>query len=469
MNSTIGEPLLLVEIRMASFHADLAGNVANGDLTRTTAGKITDESRNQLLESLRRLLPSGKSAGSISCHCAIPGTGVLLHGVRLPAASREETARLLRLRVESEFPLVPDELAWGYVSGAASPDGFRDFRLAAVRKEVLAEYLELFRILELSPVVSVAALARMELLPEGVLAGALLDVGPRDSELVMIESGHAVSIRGFPRGTANADGFDWVAAMRRQGLSGHLMVTGIAARQLQDPAASLAAESFGPWEDLAAASVASPTAAIAGLRRLATSGSVDRILPLNGEQVTAPPASNTSWPWRAIGLAAALLIGLLVAPYLEALMRGPGLARRVASIKADSKSLALIDREFGFLRHLESSQPPYIDALYLVANSVSPGTRIEATSMNRRGEVALRGKAQNMGQIGDLRSKLMTSGFFSSVVVEDQTQGQDRSVQFRLSARWKGSEERESLVLGPDLSTNSKPAGPKTNPPALSR
>jgi len=459
---------LFVEIRVASFHAARASEVVSGDLTRTPAGRLTGESRSQFLAALRPLLPPGGRGTAIPCHCAIPGTGVLLHEVRLPAASPEETARLLRLRVESEFPLAPEALAWGSAAGQPAADGSRDFRLAAVRKEVLAEYLELFRQLELSPVISLAALARTAVLPKPVAAGVLLDVGPRDAELVILEGGRVVSVRGLAQGGSKREGFDWSGALHRQGLAGRLMVTGIPVRTLEDPAA-VSPGSPG-WEELAAAPVGGVTMAINGLRRLVANPGPPGILALNEAPVLASPVATAAWPWPWIGLGAALLLALALVPSLEAVLRGPGLARRVAALKAEAKTLSIIDREFEFLRHLETSQPPYLEAMYLVASSAPPGLRLESTSMNRRGEVALRGKTQNMAQIGELRTKLMASGFFSSVVVEDQTQGQDRqAVQFRLNARWKSPEDRDALTLGPTLPSPTNAALVKTNSTAPSR
>lgn len=467
MKSATGESPMYLELRRSSFHAVRGDERVTGALSRTPEGRLTEESCRQFADTMRRLRPVDGRAHTFPCHCAIPGTGVLLHDARLPAASRDETARLLRLRVESEFPLGPDDLAWGYTSGPVAADGSREIRIAAVRKAVLAEYLELLRPLELAPVISVAALARMELLPAGTTTGALLDVGPMDSELVVVEAGHAVSIRGFSRGSANEDGFDWSAALRREGLQGTLWVAG-----RTGPPGDASAAPTAPgvhWQELPFDSPDGGTATLAGLQRMTRAGARNAVLPLNGDPGPVVGAATAGWPWLWMGIAAVLLVGLLVAPYVEAWWRGPGLARRVAQVKEETKTLSLIDREFGFLRHLEASQPPYVDALYLIASAAPPGLRIESTSMNRRGEVALRGKTQTMAHIGDLRTKLMTSGFFSSVVVEDQSVGQGGPVQFRLSARWKSPEERESLSLGPELPATNKPPGPKSNSPAITR
>ena len=76
--------------------------------------------------------------------------------------------------------------------------------------------------------------------------------------------------------------------------------------------------------------------------------------------------------------------------------------------------------------------------------------RIESTSMNRRGEVSLRGSMQNAQQVTDFRSKLMDSGFFERVTVEEQVPTPDRQkVNVRITGLWKPYEKRAGLAIGP--------------------
>jgi hypothetical protein len=104
----------------------------------------------------------------------------------------------------------------------------------------------------------------------------------------------------------------------------------------------------------------------------------------------------------------------------------------------------------GFLETLKSNQPPYLDALYLLGKAIPQGSRVESLSMNRRGEVALRGSMRNSSEVTDFRSKLIASGFFSSVTVEEQSPTPDRQkVNVRISATWKPGRERALLAIGP--------------------
>ena len=106
--------------------------------------------------------------------------------------------------------------------------------------------------------------------------------------------------------------------------------------------------------------------------------------------------------------------------------------------------------------------------------------------MNRRGDLSLRGFMRDSQQVVDFRSKLINSGFFSNVVVEEQNPTPDRQkVILRISAQWKQSPGRDSPAIAPpaaeteipkavgaEVKSNappervaSGPATPKTNPP----
>jgi hypothetical protein len=110
----------------------------------------------------------------------------------------------------------------------------------------------------------------------------------------------------------------------------------------------------------------------------------------------------------------------------------------------------LIDRELGFLDTLKSNQPPYLDALFILAKSAPQGSKMDSLTMNRRGEVSLRGSMRDSSQVIDFRSKLVASGFFANVTVEEQTPTPDRQkVTLRISALWKPAAERAQLAIGP--------------------
>ena len=111
---------------------------------------------------------------------------------------------------------------------------------------------------------------------------------------------------------------------------------------------------------------------------------------------------------------------------------------------------------------MKLSQPPYLDVLYVLSKSVPPGTRFDSLSLNSHGEVALRGAFHDGQQVADFRDKLIASGFFTNVVVEEQAPTPDRQrVNVRMSAQEKTAAELQSasarLVVN-DPDQEPKPA-----------
>jgi hypothetical protein len=123
---------------------------------------------------------------------------------------------------------------------------------------------------------------------------------------------------------------------------------------------------------------------------------------------------------------------------------------------------------------LKQSQPPYLDALFVMAKSAPQGTRFDSLTMDRRGEISMHGVMQNGAQVTDFRAKLIASGFFSNVSVEEQSPTPDRQrVNLRMIAQWKPAAARNSLAFGPTASeieqakTNRDATGGGGFPPGM--
>jgi hypothetical protein len=179
--------------------------------------------------------------------------------------------------------------------------------------------------------------------------------------------------------------------------------------------------------------------AILGLKKSCQEhGELPLILELkesNGHEVAARPAH---WKWAA--LAALLLFTSASLRYAEAFIQKPRLARKISDIKDYRDKLPKVDRELGFLQYLKTNQPAYLDSLFVMANAAPPGSRIESLSMNRRGDLAMRASMRDSQQVTDFRSKLISSGSFSTVVVDEQTPSPDRQkVTVRITGQWKPS------------------------------
>jgi type IV pilus assembly protein PilM len=219
-----------------------------------------------------------------------------------------------------------------------------------------------------------------------------------------------------------------------------------------------------------------PTAAILGLKQAAENGSGVAPLVLRLKEarpVDAPtqpgesPAQILAWlgaqareivgdPDLRKWVRLALILGLCAVcfPLVEAFALRWAVAKRIAEYNAQTNRLDTIDREFSFLLHLKKTQPPYLDALTVIANSAAPGTRFDSISMNSRGELSMNGNVQNAQQVVDFRSKLIKSGFFSTVTVEEEAPSPNpQRMKVRIAALCKPAGSR------PPVKAEALPAG----------
>src|SRR5437867_3084576 len=84
-------------------------------LERQPNGRLTSASKENLSLRLQDFLRQKNWQPRSRVYCAIGARGVSLRRLTLPSANKENLQRLLRLQIEAEFPLAPDELAWGYL------------------------------------------------------------------------------------------------------------------------------------------------------------------------------------------------------------------------------------------------------------------------------------------------------------------------------------------------------------------
>jgi len=222
-------------------------------------------------------------------------------------------------------------------------------------------------------------------------------------------------------------------------------------------------------ESLEPEPAAGRSAAILGLKKAVERGDGSQPLILQAKQTNGSAGISRPASWKWVGVAAALALTLLLLPDLQALLLKPYLARKLSAIKADRGRLALIDGEWTFLQYLKQNQPPYLDAIYLLAKSAPPGARLESISMNRRGDVSLRLSMQNSQQVTDFRSKLIDSGFFANVTLEEQIPVQNQpKLNVRMSAQWKPLNARQTLALAPTPEEIEKAKSkPRTTQPGM--
>ena len=445
--------------------------------------------------------------------CAIGSRGVSFRRFSLPAASKEELQRLVALQIESDFPLPPEQLAWGCQALNGSrlhppgQNGKQDVLVAAVKKDSLDDYASLFALCGANPVFTLAALARSYVCPQPSCPYAVLAIDRSYSELISFDDGVPVAVRVLPWGSANLAGSSPGPNQRSDVQNQPSLLSGTNAKPATyggsvpvstqptsvDPLDQLArlinGQSEGrriyvTWVSNAVPGLDVPgrlrsflgdavdclavdldtepagSTAILGLQKI-----VDRpegwpplvleTKPANGKPSRIAQRAPLKW----VGAAAALLLAALLLPYGEALVLKGHVAKKLAAIKSDQGRLAIMDRELDFLQYLQQSQPPYLDALVVLSKAAPPGTRFDSVSMNRRGELALRGSLHDGQQAAELRSKLIDSGFFESVGIEEQTPSPDhQKVTIRMNAQWKPAGSRTKPALEP-----GRPAGAKSS------
>jgi hypothetical protein len=479
---------LFIDIGQSSFRAVLGHEAFDFTLERGENGRLTDLCRERLTAGLRGFLGQKGRATGRSAFCALGARGVSMRRLTLPASPEDELHRVLRLQIESEFPLSPEELAWGSrpvgppKASAASGAARQELLVVAVKKEALEEFAGILDACGVVPFFTLAALARTELHPPPDGSCAVLDIGRTHSELMTFDNGVPASIRILAWGGETitrsiqeklavshdeaeqlklAQGPTLQSALepalaslakvlKPAALGGQLYLTGKSAR---DPRlATMLAGLLGgavACKSLEQAPAAGPSTAIAGLMKsTARNGaSPPLLLQSGGGRLAVKPARPAIWKWAAA--AVLLALGTLLFPYAEAFVCKSSLENKLAALEADRGRLATIDQELDFLKFLKQNEFPALDAIYLLAKSAPEDTHLESLSMGRHQEVSLRLNLGGTSQVTDFRSKLIDSGWFANVIVEEQTPTPDRRMDVRMTAALKPVESRKPIAKEP--------------------
>jgi len=153
---------LFLEFRQASLKAVQGGERILIPIERQPNGKLTPGCKEKIADSLQGFVKKKNWQPRLRAVCAIEARGVSLRRLNIPANARQDLQGVLRLQIESEFPLPPDELAWGYVAHApaTSENGKREFTVVAVKKDIVEDYAQILSACGISPMFTLAALAR---------------------------------------------------------------------------------------------------------------------------------------------------------------------------------------------------------------------------------------------------------------------------------------------------------------------
>jgi len=469
-------PPLHLEFTRHSLIAGMETDGAEFPLERQPDGRLTVAARERTVAALKQFLKARGWPAHGRAWCAIDARGVSLRCLSLPVVAGDGWHRLVRLQIESEFPLPPEELAWGFRllgEPQRQPDGAlkQSVLVAAVKKEIVGEYADLLTAAGVTAGFTVAALARAELCPHRPAAYAVLELGSDQSELAGFEDHARAFVRVLPVGTrtSGTSGQSGETALeslakviRSQCRVSKLYIFGDA-----DMAAQLARRlgDAPVGEPVKISPGAGRSAAILGLKKLAEDpggGPLTlQLKPAADPKIVTSPVL-VEWGVRAL----LLLLAVLLFPFLEALFLTAPLSTKVAAFQTRAGLLETnVDRDLDFLQYLKQNQPPYLGSYYIIAQAAPSGIHIDSLTLNRRGEMSLRGSLRNGDQVADFRSKLMASGCFAAVTVEDQSPTPDhQKVNIRMTAQLKPLGQLLALPIGPSPAA----AGGDTNPPDAS-
>ncbi len=473
-------------------------------LDRQENGRLTPVCAERLASSVKVFLKRHSLAASPRAYCALGGRGVSLRRLDLPATTKEELGRLVELQLEREFPAPPSELAWGWRELGQKQSAGKSIQqvlVAAVKREAVQEYSEVLAKCGVSPAFTFGAFARNSLL--GHTTGgdyAILDIGKRHSELVTCENGMPAGIRVLPWGGENltssiqqqiggshADAEkaklqkDRTAAaesafarelealaglIRQHWKGGKLFVCGETARLNEFPQRLSRNLPGVECELIRTAAGEGRSAAILGLKQSCETNGSAPPLVLQARAGAERELANRPVQWKWAALAVVLLVAAISMRYMEPLLFKGRVAQRIAEMKAYREKLPRVEREFLFLQYLKTNQPPYLDPLALVANAAPQGTKIDTLALTRRGDLSLRATMRDFQQAVDFRSKIIGSGYFSNVVVEEQTPSPDRQkMTVRITGQWTPGVESRS-VDGVLKATEKPKPGNRPSPPA---
>lgn len=395
--------------------------------------------------------------------CAIPAKGLLLRRVPTPPGAVKNLRPAVALQLERELPLPPDQLAWGFA--APSNGAGKSMLVAAVRRDLIEDCLTVFDGLSASVRVTPAVLALARSHPLSAAGHGLLYLAGAEAELLFSDDDGVEHVRTFPFGEGgrrDAAGIQGLTEqLARHGPLRRLEIIGPGANEV---AASVRSASVGEGVECVAHEPRSSNSPSPVLQELQTRP--DGLLFLEGRAEAAGSARATGRvpvKWGAI--AALLLIALFLSRYLEPVFKRPALEARIAELAPLRERFPEIDKELEFLQFVTQSQPAYLNALTLLADATPRGTRLESVTLNHRGDFALRVVLQNTEQAAELRSKLIDSGLFIKVVLEEQTPAENgRQLAVRISAKWNPAPDAKSKRLE-EITRNPPESAPAPAPP----
>src|ERR1041385_4270986 len=138
---------LFIEFRQASLRVLQGEQSLSLPLERQPNGRLTSDCKEKLTAALQNFLKKKNWQPRLRAVCAIDARGVSLRRLSVPANARQDFENVLRLQLESEFPLPPEELAWGCLQreqrAGTLENGKRELTVVAVKKDIVEDYAQL--------------------------------------------------------------------------------------------------------------------------------------------------------------------------------------------------------------------------------------------------------------------------------------------------------------------------------------
>ncbi|HEV8542171.1 MAG TPA: hypothetical protein VGR78_07260, partial [Verrucomicrobiae bacterium] len=461
---------IFIEFKDSSVHVLDGEEGLDLPLERDLDGRISSASCALLENGLRGFLQRHGSSALPPALCSIPARGVIVRRVTLPAAAKGPVHQLVKLQLEAQLPVSPDDLGCFLTrlrapeQSAGSP-ALQEFVVAAVRKEILKDYSGLLPRLGFYPPGStaefaVAPLSRAALLDQSGRPCSILEIGQTKSELTLLDERGPTSLRVISWGAENLGDMDRLHALLQHGLGEKNYLAGVNA-----PLAQIAAELAKRLPPTVSCQVLPvPTTPGHTSANLGASVLLDRREQpwlLDQSPIEQKPKAPAPWPWA---VAACLLLLLSISlRYAESAFNKSRVTRQLDHITKYKATLPKIDRELSFLKYIKTNQPPYLDTMAVVASAAPSGTRIDTLTLVRHGDLSMQGSMQGNPQgPAEFRSKLVDSGFFARVVLEEQTPVENgQKMNFRMTAQLKPDETRKPFIPPEPAkrsSTNQAPA-----------
>ena len=428
---------VIIEFTENSAHIASDERTLDLAIERDATGALTTAAADSVRNALKLF---AKNAGREQAICLLPARGVSIRRISLPAASRDEIERLLPLQIDAQFPLSSEDLAWGYSPLNAripSREGtLKELLVAAVKKESLRQYREIISAAGFEPLFGIAALAREGACAHRPAHSALLEIGNNVSELVTFDESGPATLRVVGVGSESASAEPVFTTLRANGELEKIFVSG---KSSASWSARIAPQI--PAEMLPVAS--GQSTAVTGLREAMRRGAEPLLIHANRESVSMQRAP-AQWRWAAA--ACALLLVSIGLRYADPIVRKARVSATIADLEARRAKLPKVDKEAAFLNFIHTNQPNYLEIVNALASAAQPGMKLDSLTISRRGELALRGSSQGGAQAATtLRSKMIDSGYFASVVIDEQTPNQQnqQQVNFRMTALVRPEAERK--------------------------